>query len=116
MKPLISHLSGIAIFIFFPVLLFWRKGKKIVIVISILCSLTLASCFQHYFRSGTQTKVDASTVQMMMSLNKIFIIHFKNQLVQLKNITVTKDKLEADMTKVQPEHLLYTHPSTTRTN
>ncbi len=116
MKPLINQLSGKAIFIFFPMLFFWRKAKKTVIIVTVLCTFTLASCFQYYFRSGTQSRIDAATIQRLMSLNKIFIIDFKNRDGELQNLSISNDKLEADIVKVSPEHSKYLYPDSAKTN
>ena len=81
MKHIISRLSGIASFVFFPILFFTRKKKTAKIIIFIIAVIILSGCFQHYFRTHTQTKTEAATIQKLMSLNKYFIIHFNNHLL-----------------------------------
>ena len=112
MKPLTNRLASIASIIFFPLFFFWRKARKNVVALILFLTVLLASCFQHFYRTGTQNKVDAATIQKLMSKNKIFIIHFKNRLGELQNLTVSNDKLEADIVNVSPEHLKYVNPET----
>jgi hypothetical protein len=116
MKPLSNRLAGIASIIFFPLFFFWRKARKNFVAVLLLLSVILASCFQHFYRTGTQNKVDAATIQKLMSKNKIFIIHFKDQLGELQNLTISNDKLEADLIDLPPEHLKYTNPNPDKAN
>ena len=116
MKPLTNRLAGIASIIFFPLFFFWRKARKNVVATILFLSVLLASCFQHYFVTDTRSKVDAATIQDLMSINKVFIIHFKNRLGELQNLTVSNDNLQADVVNVSPEHLKYVNPETHKTN
>ena len=74
MKPIIMRLYGTALFIFFPILFFLRKKIKGRIIIILMTVVILSGCFQHYFRTHTQTKADEATIQQLMSINKYFII------------------------------------------
>jgi hypothetical protein len=116
MKPLTNRLAGIASIIFFPLFFFLRKAGKNMVALILFLTVLLASCFQHYFVTDTRSKVDAATIQDLMSINKVFIIHFKNSLGELQNLTVSNDNLQADVVNVSPEHLKYVNPETRRTN
>ncbi len=116
MKPLINRLSGIALFVLFPILFFIRKKRIGKIFIFFIAATILTGCFQHYFRTHTQTNADAATIQKFMSLNKYFIVHLKNRIGGLENLTVSGDKLEADIVHLPPEHLKYINPQTDKTN
>src|SRR5436190_2251671 len=116
MNPFNNQLARIAIFMFFPLVFFWKKANKIVMVILLLCTLLLSSCFQHYFRSSTQARVDVATIRRLMSIEKIFIIHFKKGVGELQNLTISNDKLEADIINVSPEHLKHINLDTAKAN
>src|SRR5256885_16327681 len=83
-----------------------------------LCLTSLfAGCFQQYFRANTRTKVDEATIQRLMSrMDKYFIIHFKNRIAGLENLTVSNNKLEGNLVSLPPEHSKYVHPQMNRTN
>ena len=116
MKPIINRLSDIALFVFFP-LLFLIRRKMTGKIIGFFITITILSgCFQHYFRTHTQTKVDEATIQQLMSINKYFVIHLKNRIAGLENITVSNDRLEANLAFLPPEHLKYLNPQTNKTN
>jgi hypothetical protein len=116
MKPIIMRLYGTALFIFFPILFFLRKKIKGRIIIILMTVVILSGCFQHYFRTHTQTKADEATIQQLMSINKYFIIHLKNRVAGVENLTVSNDKIEANLISLPPEHLKYLDPETNRTN
>ncbi len=116
MKHIINRLSGIALFVFFPILFFTRKKTTGKIIIFFIAITILSGCFQHYFRTHTQTNTDAATIQKLMAINKYFIIHLKGRVGGLENLTVLNDKLEADIVPLQPEHLKYINPQIDKTN
>src|ERR1051326_7756750 len=116
MKPIIQRLHRPALFIFFPILLFLRKKIKGRIIIILMTGIILSGCFQHYFRTHTQTKADEAGIQQLMSINKYFIIHLKNRVAGVEHLTVSNDKIEADLVSLPPEHLKYLDPQTDKTN
>ncbi|MFI5133146.1 MAG: hypothetical protein ACHQEB_02365 [Chitinophagales bacterium] len=115
MKPITNRLASIAGPAFFPLYLIWRKAKKKAIFFLVI-SVVLASCFQHYYRTNTQKNVDAATVQNLLAANKYFIVHFGNTVKRLLNVSVTSEKLEADIEALPLEHSAYINPDTDKTN
>ena len=110
MKPIIDKIYVIAWFILFPLPFFYssRAARKVLIFFIVL--IVLSGCFQHYFKTNTQTSVDASTIQRVMSTNKYTIIHYKNGVKGLMNLSVLNDSLEADIIPIAPEHSRYLNP------
>ena len=112
MKPIINRLSGISVFIFFPILFLIRKKVIRTTLIFFIGVAILTGCFQHYFRTHTQNTADAATIKKLMNLNKYFIIHFNNRIGGLEKLTVSNDKLEGDLVPLPVEHSAYTDPNT----
>lgn len=116
MKPVTSHLANIAIPVFSPLYLIWKKTKKGTVVVLLITVAVLTSCFQHYYRTHTQTSADAATIQRLQNANKYFILHLKNTVLGLTNVSVSGDKLEADIAALPADHSKYINPDTSRTN
>ena len=116
MRPL-KQAAHISPFFFLPLLWLVRKKRTAPIVIALSLTLLLAGCFQQYFRTNTQTKVDEATIQRLMSrMDKYFILHFKNRIAGLENLTISNDKLEGNLVSLPLEHSKYIHPQMKRAN
>jgi len=116
MSSITSRLSGSATLFFFPVYFIWRKRKKTGIILLLLFVLAINSCFQTYFKTNTQSKVDTDLLQKLQSQPKIFILHFKDSIAELKNMTVKNDTIEADITQLSKEYLKYLDPKSDKAN
>jgi hypothetical protein len=116
MKPITNRLASIAGPLLFPLGYLLRKGKKKNIALLLVIAVVLTSCFQHYFRTNTQENVDAAAVQKLLAADKYFIVHFGNTVKKLLNVSVTAEKLEADIDALSPEHAKYLDPNTEQTN
>lgn len=116
MNSITSRLSASAGILIFPLYFIWRKRKKNVMLLLMVFALTISSCFQSYFRTNTQTKVNTDILQRLQSYSKVFIIHFKNGVAELNNMKVKNDVIEADLSEVSQEHLQYLDPKTDKKN
>lgn len=105
-----KKLSGIAPFVFFPLLLVLRK-KRIAVYIFI-CSIivTLSSCFLNFYKTNTTPSIEANTASKLSSENKYFIIHFSNSTNGLEQVHVQGDTLYGKIVQLPPEHSLYLNP------
>jgi hypothetical protein len=116
MKSLHSKLSGIAPFIFFPLLIIFRKGKYTLYGCIFLVLLSLSSCYLNYYTTNTRSSVDANTMTRLKSENKYFIIHFFNSTYGLENMYMEGDTLHGKLVGLTNEHLKYLHPATVEKN
>jgi hypothetical protein len=117
MKPVTSRLASIATPVFFPLFFIWKKTKRGTIVVLLITVALLTSCYQHYYKTHTQTSTDEATLKRLQNSNKYFIIHFNdNKVFGLNNLSVTGDKMEGDLVALPPEHNKYLHPETYKTN
>jgi len=83
------------------------------LVVTVVCS----GCFQHYFRTNTQTSVDEATLKLLQNSNKYFIVHFDaNRVFGLNDVSVSGDKLEASLVVLPDEHNEYINPKTDKAN
>ena len=110
MKKLHSKLSGIAPFIFFPLLLIFQKGKRNAYVFTFLILFTLSSCYLNFYRTNTKPSIDAGTVSKLSSESKYFIIHFKNSTNGLENVYVKSDSLYGTLVPLPTAHAKYLYP------
>ena len=115
MKPITNRLATIAGHAFFPMYLIWKKKNRKILFL-LVTAVILAGCFQHYFKTNTQNNVDAATVQKLLVADKYFIVHFGNTVKELLNVSVTSEKLEADIDVLLPEHAEYLNPNTNKAN
>ncbi len=102
MKPITIRLSGVAVWIFFPVLLF-KKGKFRIIFL-IIGLLLLASCFRKFYQTNTVSQVDQVSIENLKNSQKSFILHLPMRVVGLSDITTSQDTLKATMGPVPEEH------------
>jgi len=84
----------------------YRACVKIVLPFVIITALP--GCFQHYFSTQTQTHVDRATIERLKTADKYFILHGKDQITGLENLTFSNDTLEANIVVLPPEHSRYT--------
>lgn len=110
MKSLHSKISGIAAFIFFPILIIAKKKRRIIYLLALFIIITLSSCFLNFYRTNTKPSIDASTASALSSEHKYFIIHFANSTNGLENAYVRNDSLYGNIVAVSPEHLHNLHP------
>lgn len=83
----------------------------------VLIIVVFTGCFQHFFRTNTQTSVDEATLKLLQNSNKYFVIHFvDNTVLGLNNVSVTSDKLEASMVELPDEHSKYINPLPNKAN
>lgn len=102
MKPVISRLSGYALVVFFPLLLF-KKGKFRIIFL-VIGLLLLASCFRKFYETNTVSSVDQASIENLKNSQKSFILHLPLKVVGLSNISTHQDTLMATMGPVPIEH------------
>lgn len=116
MKSLHSKLSGIAPFIFFPILIICRKGKYTLYGCIFLVLLSLSSCYLNYYSTNTRASIDANTMTRLKSENKYFIIHFFNSTYGLEDMYVEGDTIHGKLVGLTNKHLKYLHPATVEKN
>ncbi|MEP7373694.1 MAG: hypothetical protein ABI675_09925 [Chitinophagaceae bacterium] len=118
MKPFNTRLAYIITFVFFPLYFVWKKAKNNRIGLALLVTaIVFTGCFQHFFRTNTQTSVDDTTLKLLQNSNKYFVIHFvDNTVLGLNNVSVNSDKLEASMVELPDEHSKYINPLADKAN
>jgi len=68
-------------------------------------------CFQHFFRTNTQTSADETALKLLQNSNKYFVIHFdSSRIYGLNNVSVSNDKLEGNLVVLPGEHNKYLEP------
>ena len=116
MKSLLSKLSAIAPFIFFPMLIIFRKRKKVFYGFIFLAMISLSSCFLNFYRTGTRPSIDEATITRLQSENKYFIVHFPNSTNGLEQVSIDHDTLHGKLVPLSAEHLKYLHPESPKRN
>ncbi len=116
MKSVHSKLSAIAPFFFFPVLLIFRKRKKLVYVFIFLIVISLSSCYLNFYRTNTKPSIDKAAMDKLRSENKYFIIHFPNSTKGLEQVSLNGDTISGKIVTLPPEHTKYLSPDPNRNN
>jgi len=94
-----------------------KTGKNrltdILLVVTVVCT----GCFQHYFRTNTQTSVDDATLKLLQNSDKYFVVHFDaNRVFGLNDVSVNGDKLEGSLVVLPDEHNKYINPEIDKAN
>ena len=110
MKSLHSTLSGIAPFIFFPLLLIYSKRKKTSYIGICLLLILLSSCYRNFYRTNTRPSIDQPSAAKLTNENKYFIIHFANSTKGLEGAYIHADTLSGILVNLPPEHSKYLYP------
>jgi hypothetical protein len=110
MKSFHSKLSVVAPFIFFPFLILFRKKNKIAYMFLAFIILTLSSCYLNFYRTNTQSSINADNISRLKSENKYFIIHFSDTICGLKEVYLNGDTLYGTLISLPEEHAKYLHP------
>src|SRR6266542_564810 len=110
MNSLTSKLSCILPFIFFPLLIIFRKRKKIAYTFICLALITLTGCYLSFYRTNTKPSIDTATASRLSSESKYFIIHFANSTNGLDQVSVNDDMLYGKIVPLPAEHAKYLHP------
>ena len=97
--------------IFFMPMLFIVRRKRGLVIIFLLFALT--GCFQYYYKTNTRNTINAFEVQQLQAANKYFIIHFRDSVVALGNVSVNDNKIEGNMVQLLPAHSKYLDPDRT---
>ncbi len=116
MKSLHSKLSGIAPFIFFPLLIIFRKKKKTLYGCIFVLLISLSSCYLNYYRTNTSPSIDGNTLSRLKTENKYFIIHYFNSTYGLENMRVEGETLHGNLVALTDAHLKYLHPPSVEKN
>jgi hypothetical protein len=105
-----ERLSSIAGFAFFPLLIIARKRRIVLYSLFFTMTISLCGCFLNFFKTDTQSSVDANTLSSLTDKQKSFIIHFANGNKALQGAYVKDDSLYGSLFAVPPEHLKYMEP------
>jgi len=116
MKPIISRLNSHAGMAIFPILFIWKKKKYRTLFLFSVITIFLTGCFHHFFRTGTLKGIDAATIQRLQSEQKYFILHANDRVMEMNNVKVGKDKIDADLTMLPQGHLHYLNPKIEKAN
>ncbi|MEP6747936.1 MAG: hypothetical protein ABJB86_09435 [Bacteroidota bacterium] len=116
MKSLINRLAPVAPALIFPLYVICRKFKKTGIALLLFITISLSSCFLHFYRTNTVHEIDAATIQKLQSADKYFILHTGNDVFVLKNIKINNEILDGDLDSSALIAKRYIHPDTSRTN
>ena len=110
-----NRLLHLCYFLFF---ILWRKtGKRKINPTLLIIAIVFTGCFQHYFRTNTQTSVDEATMKVWQNSNKYFVIHSGyNGVFGLNNMTVSSDRLKGSPVELTGEHFKYINPRTNKAN
>ena len=94
-----------------------KTGKNRLTAILLVVTVVCTGCFQHYFRTNTQTSVDEATLKLLQNSNKYFVVHFnENRVFGLNDVSVSGDKLEASLVVLPDEHNDYINPKSDKAN
>ncbi len=110
MKSLHSKLSGIAPFIFFPLLIIYSKRKKTAYIGIFMLLVLLSSCYRNFYRTNTRPAIDQTSAAKLTNENKYFIIHFTNSTKGLEGAALHGDTLSGLLVTLPPEHSKYLYP------
>ncbi|QEC69153.1 hypothetical protein FRZ67_18215 [Panacibacter ginsenosidivorans] len=115
MKPIISRLSQHSTLFFFPLLLLlrWKWRNYIFIVLGIII---LAGCFRKFYNTGTTTNVDSNMIERLKAENKYFIIHYRDTILQLDNISIGNNVLTGKSGQLSTEHTSQLNPESNKPN
>ncbi len=116
MKTLLSDLSDIAVFIFFPLLFIMLKRKKAVSVYLSFIVITLSGCYLNFYRTNTTKAIDKAAIQELQFRNKYFIVHFPYTVKDLENILLKGDTLNGTLVTLPEEHAKYLNPVIAKNN
>jgi len=100
----VSPLS-VLIFLFFPYLFLFLKGRRkyAIIYMSVLL-LFVSGCYLRFYNTNTRNTIDRKTINELKNQNKYFVAHLKDGVKALKNVDVSNNILEADLDSIPPEH------------
>ncbi|MEO7265909.1 MAG: hypothetical protein ABIW38_13410 [Ferruginibacter sp.] len=115
MKSITGRLAGSGSLFLFPMLFLYQKKKKYLLLL-IFPVLAISSCYLQYFKTDTRKQVDQDLLQNLQSMNKYFIVHYKDGVYALSNVTVKENIISADKSAIAPEHILFMNPDTLKTN
>ena len=112
MKPFTKRRAYIASLVFSPLFLLGRTaGRNRIFPALLVITILFTGCFQHYFRTNTQTSADATILNRLQNSNKYFVVHFTdNKVFGLNNVSVNNDKLEGNLVVLPDEHNKYLEP------
>jgi hypothetical protein len=103
MKPIIPRLAKYTTVFFFPLLLVLRWKRKSSILL-FLGMIILAGCFRKFYSTGTVTQVDSAAIQNLETSNKYFIIHYKDSVLALSNISIDNNVIEGKIGPLPKYH------------
>lgn len=115
MKSITGNLPGYTTLLLFPLIFLYQKKKKYFLLL-IFPLLAICSCYQKYFKTDTRKQVDQDMLQNLQSMNKYFIVHYKDGAYALNNVTVKDNIIGADKSVIPPEHNLFMNPDTAKAN
>ncbi len=96
--------SDLIALLFAPVIFLLIKKKRMKGIIIISVSLVAFSgCFKNYFKINSNMISDSTSIATLRNSDKFVILHTKNSVYALKNISVNGNALEADLQAVPPE-------------
>src|SRR5271154_1313490 len=116
MKPIMSRLTTITPFLFFPLYMLFLKKRKLAYFVVALLAISISSCYLHYYKTNSSKTVDAATIQKLMYANKYFILHSGNNAYALTHIKTSNDVLEGDADTLADQHGFYLHPKNSDAN
>jgi len=113
-----DRLASIVNSLLFPLWHIWhKKGKFGVSVFLVLIAFISTGCFQHYYKTNTQTSVDSATLVQLQKSNKHFVVHIDSiRAVGLTNVSVDSNRLEGSFVPVPAKYEKYLAPKVEKPN
>ncbi len=118
MKRFATSPGSVLIFIFFPYLFLAVKGRrKHAIIYMSAMLLFFSGCYLKFYNTNSTNTIDKQTIDELKNENKYFIVHLKDTVNGLKNLSVNNNVIEADVDTLPPEHYNFARkkPSTSYT-
>jgi len=80
------------------------------LVILIMASLGLYSCFQHFYQTNSKNAADSAELRDLVNTDKYFILHTDANAYAFSNPTVSNDTIKGDIAPLPLPHQQYLAP------
>lgn len=87
-----------------------QKNRLLLICGLFAVLIFMNGCFRTIMKTNSSEKINADTLQTLINAKKYFILHYRDQIVGLKNPAVSIDRLNSEIETIPAEHKKYLHP------
>lgn len=87
-----------------------QKNRFLLICGLFAVLIFMNGCFRTIMKTNSTEKINADTLQTLINAQKYFILHYRDQIVGLKNPAVSADQINSEIESIPEVHKKYLHP------